>query len=277
MSRPSDGSVIGRPMPRKDSVASSGDRVRDLHGDDDDQRRQAVRQQVAEDDVAVAQGQAARRLDIFLAPLDQRRAAHGARVIGPLHRHQGEDDLARARAQHREQDERHQDGREAELDVDDAHDQPVDAAAEIGRRQADRGADQHGDHGAHHADAERDAQAVEDAREHVAALVVGAEPERVARHRLAARRHAAVHDVELVKVVGVLRRDQRRRQRGDDDQDEQRQAGQRQPARREIRNEAPERRLDLRRRPAFGRSCPTTVAMAQPFASASRTRGSSTE
>ena len=54
----------------------------------------------------------------------------------------------------------------------------IDAAADIGGDQAERGADDAGDQRRADADAEDDAQAVEDAGQHVAALVVGAEPDR---------------------------------------------------------------------------------------------------
>ena len=94
------------------------------------------------------------------------------------------------------------------------------------------------------ADAETDAQPVEDRRQHVAALVVGAEPERPAGGRLGPRRQPAVHDVELREVVRVLRRDQRREQREQQDHAEQHEAEHRDRIRDEIRRDPPERRLD---------------------------------
>ena len=192
ISRPSDGSVTGTPRPRKDSVASSAmaratctvattiSGGRQLGS----RWRNTMR--------ARRQREAARRLDVFLAPLDQRRAAHGARVVGPLHRDQRDDDLVDALAQDREQDQRDQDRRERQLDVDDAHDQRLDPAADIGRDQArPRCRWRARSPCSIDADAERDAQAVEDRRQHVAALVVGAEPERAAGRAPASRRQLA--------------------------------------------------------------------------------------
>ena len=119
--------------------------MRDLHGRDHDQRRQAVRQQVAEHDARLRQREAARRLDIFAPLLDQGGAAHGARVIGPLDDDERDDDLVDAAAEHGEQHERDEDRREGELQVDDAHDDRLDPPAGIGREHADRGADRAGD------------------------------------------------------------------------------------------------------------------------------------
>ena len=48
---------------------------------------------------------------------------------------------------------------------------------------------------------EADPQAVENAGEHVAALVVGAEPEGHAGHALPAGRELRIHDVELREIV----------------------------------------------------------------------------
>jgi hypothetical protein len=66
-----------------------------------------------------------RRLDIFAPALDQGGAAHGAGVVGPLHDDQRDDDLVDALAEERREDQRDEDGREGELQVDDAHDQRV--------------------------------------------------------------------------------------------------------------------------------------------------------
>ena len=67
------------------------------------------------------------------------------------------------------------------------------------------------------ADAEAGAQPVEDRRQHVAALIVGAEPIGPAGRRVLARRQAPVEQIERGEVVGVLRRDQRREDRDHQD------------------------------------------------------------
>ena len=166
------------------------DGVRHLQRADHDERRQAVRQQVAEEDACLAKSEAGRRLDVFLALLDQGRAAHGAGEQRPLHQHQGEHHLADALADEREHHQRHEDGREAEHQVDEAHDQRVDAAAEIGGDQAERRPDPERHDAADDADREARAQAVDHGRQHVAALSVRAEPIGAARHALRARRRA---------------------------------------------------------------------------------------
>ena len=63
-----------------------------------------------------------RGIDVFLALLDERGAAHRSRVIGPLHRDQRDHDLVDALAEHREQHQRDEDRRKRKLQVDDAHD-----------------------------------------------------------------------------------------------------------------------------------------------------------
>jgi hypothetical protein len=70
--------------------------------------------------------------------LDERGAAHGPRVVRPLHGDERGDDLARALPQHGDQDQRDQDRRERELDVDDAHDERLDAAADVRGREPHR-------------------------------------------------------------------------------------------------------------------------------------------
>ena len=69
----------------------------------------------------------------------------------------------------------HQPG-ERQEDVGDPHQHLIDPAAEIARAGADQEADAGDDHGDQHDDVERRARAVDDAREDVAAEIVGAEP-----------------------------------------------------------------------------------------------------
>ena len=82
-------------------------------------------------------------------------------------------------------EERDQDRREGELHIRDAHDDRIDAPARIARDEAERDADRAAEQDAEDADQQRDAQAVEDRRPQIAALIVGAEQE--ARHRLRPR------------------------------------------------------------------------------------------
>ena len=71
--------------------------------------------------------------------------------------------------------QRDQDRRERQHDVADAHDEGIDLAADKARQQAEADADDHRQHDRRQADEHRDARAVHDGREDVAALVVGAE------------------------------------------------------------------------------------------------------
>jgi hypothetical protein len=74
----------------------------------------------------------------------------GAGVVRPLHRHQRDDDLVHALAQHREQHKGDQDRRERQLDVGDAHDHRVGEAAEVRRGETEHQADREGEERARH-------------------------------------------------------------------------------------------------------------------------------
>src|SRR4030095_16737229 len=100
-------------------------------------------------------------------------------------------------------------------------------------------------------------------------------PERAARRGVAAGRGLAVHHVELREIVGILRRYERREDRGQHDQPEQHEAENRDGISEEIRSDPRERRLHLAR---LDRSfCRRFDDDAHPLASVSRTRGSSAE
>jgi hypothetical protein len=64
---------------------------------------------------------ALRGLDVFPLALRQGRAARHAREGRPLHDDQREDDLVDAAPQHREQDQRHEDRREGQVQIDEPH------------------------------------------------------------------------------------------------------------------------------------------------------------
>src|SRR5918999_4906818 len=107
------------------------DGVRGLQGADHDHRGDHIGQEMAKDDARGRQGKAMRGLDVLLAPLDERRAAHGARVVGPLHQDQRDHHLVRAAAEDRHQDQRDEDGGEGELGIDQAHDERLEPAAAV--------------------------------------------------------------------------------------------------------------------------------------------------
>src|SRR5687768_14125541 len=104
------------------------DGVRRLQRADHDHRRNHVRKQVSEHDAPRGQGEAVRGLDVFLAPLDQRRAAHGARIVGPLDEDQRDLHLVGAAAEDRDEDQRHQDRGKRKLQIDESHDERIDPA-----------------------------------------------------------------------------------------------------------------------------------------------------
>ena len=167
--------MIGTPSPRNDSVASSAmaDAICSVATTTSGGRQLGSRCRNTMRDVDSPEP--ASGFDVVLLPLDQRRRADGARVVGPLHGDQRDHDVAETGMQEREQDQRDQDRRERQLQVRDPHDHRVDAAAGVARDEAERDADDGRDDGRHDTDRDADAQAEDDGRQHVAALAVGAE------------------------------------------------------------------------------------------------------
>ena len=111
------------------------------------------------------------------------------RCPGPEHEH--------------ERDHEHEE-REGDDDVDEAHHDGVDEAPVVAGQAAERRADaERAEHGEER-DEQIDAAGVDEAREHVAAELVGAEPVRAAGVRVG---------VQQVLRVGVVARDQRRCER----------------------------------------------------------------
>ena len=108
----------------------------DLDSRDDDQRRKCIRQKMAEHDARVRECEPARGINIFAPALDQCGAAYGPRVIGPLHANKRDHDFVDALTEDGNQDERDQNGRKRELNIDEAHQGGIDPAAEIGRDHA---------------------------------------------------------------------------------------------------------------------------------------------
>ena len=225
-----------------------------------------------ENDARRRQGEAIRRLHVFLALLHERGAAHGPRVVRPLHGHQRGDDFAGSLPQHGDQDQRNQDRRERKLDVDDAHDQRLDAPADVCGGESHREPDDECEHRCDDTDAEADPETVENRRQHVASLVVGAQPKGAARGGGRSGRQPAVHHVELRQVVRILRRDQRGEERKKQNQTKQREPEHGDRIRDKIVDDALERRFDGGRR---HNDFPGTSL--HPLLSAKRTRGSSAE
>ena len=157
--------------------------------------------------------------------LDHGRGAHRAGILHPFIDRDGEDQDHRCPCQHHvgaelgprnaADQQRHEDGREGDEHVGDAHDDAVDHTAEITGDQAEHDAEGGGEQHRADADQHRDAQAEQDDRDEVAALIVGAEQEA----RIAAihegRRNFHVHQRIGRDVARIHRRDHR----GEDHQD----------------------------------------------------------
>ena len=101
-----------------------------------------------------------------------------------------------ALAQHRDHHHRQHDDGKRQHDVDNALDPVVDAAAEIAGRRAQQRAQRAAGNGRQDADRQRRARAVDDAREDVAAVLVGAEPV------LRARRRQHRCEIDRLGIVG---------------------------------------------------------------------------
>ena len=87
-------------------------------------------------------------------------------------------------ARHAVDQQRHQDGGKRELHVGDAHDDAVDPSARIAADQPERDAQDHGEQHRGKAHQQRDARAIQDGRQDIAALVVGAQHEERCCRRL---------------------------------------------------------------------------------------------
>ena len=189
------------------------------------------------------QRRGARGLHVILLPLGGRGAIGGAGEIGVLRRHQRDDQRHLPLPQHRHQHQRQQDGREGQLQIHHAHDRLLDPAAGIRRQDAERGAERHCHRPRRDAHLQGDPQAVEDRGEQVAPLRIGPEPMHIPARTHEARRAPRIAQVQIRQVVGILRRDPGRQQRGRDHQQDHGERDDRDPA---LPILAPERRHQTR-------------------------------
>ena len=144
----------------------------------------------------------------------------GAGKIRVLRRYQRRDQLPFPLPEQRCKHQGQQNGGKRQLQIDDAHDQRLDAPAdEAGQRPQCR-AKGECDRAGHQADLNRDSQAVNDGRKQVPPLCIRAEPVRVAVAPDKAGGTARIGEHELRQIVRILRRDQRRGHRDQDDQRE---------------------------------------------------------
>ena len=159
-----------------------------------------------------------RRLDV-LALLDRQcLAADDAADGRPAEEDDDPDRHCEARADERDQRDREQQEREGEDHVHRTGQEGVDGTTEVARRHPDQHADRAGERARDNARDQRDASAVGDTNEHVAAEVVGAEPERRARPVRQAGGGQPSGQMLIVRPVPSDVRDQRRQDREQGDQ-----------------------------------------------------------
>jgi hypothetical protein len=155
-------------------------------------------------------------MDIKLVAHRHHRATHDACVPREPGNGEGEHGVEQSRAESRGDRDRQQQRRKGEEHVGDAHDDVVDAPAEVSGHQTDRDADQQRDKDDGNGDVERSARTVDHARENVATQRVGAEPV------LGAGRLQLVAEVHPRRLVGG---DPGREDGAEDDHAEEREPG----------------------------------------------------
>ena len=185
ISVPSEGCVGRHADAEEGQRGLDDDRDADVDGRDHEHRPGHVGQHVVQQDGQGTAADDARGLHVLLVALDQRRAAHGAGVVHPLRQADREDEDGdrdgvvgpggQRDARHAVDEKRDQDGGEGELHVGDAHQDRVEPPAEVAGEQPEEHAEHHREQHRGEADRERDAGPVQDRRQHVPALVVGAE------------------------------------------------------------------------------------------------------
>src|SRR3954447_12005178 len=181
---------------------------------EDQYERDDVRKDVPQHHAAVPVAERLRREDVLPTLREHRVPARDARVADPAREPDRDEHVEDARPQHRDDRDHQDEEREREEEVDDAHDHRVDPTADVPREEADRGPDDQRHARGPEGDQQVDAPAVEDAREHVAPELVGAQWVTGGERR--------GERVERVEGVRVVRRQQRRRERRHDHDPEDR-------------------------------------------------------
>ncbi len=147
-----------------------------IERDEHDQRADGVRDDVAREDAGRLEADDDRGLHIFLRTLHEHETVREPREFRPPDDQHGDDGVGRADAERGRDGERQDDRREAQDEVGEAHDQLFAAPAHEGGGAAEERAEGRADDHHHEAGDERDAAAVEQARQHVASELVRAEP-----------------------------------------------------------------------------------------------------
>ena len=107
-------------------------------------------------------------LDVIRVLDLQGLAAHLARIARPVEQADDDDDILEARPIGRCEHDRDKHRRHGKKGIDNAHQHNLDIAAEIARREADKGANGTRHQDCHQGHAERHARAIDDPCEHIA-------------------------------------------------------------------------------------------------------------
>ena len=162
---------------------------------------------MSQDDARIRSADGARAGHILALADDERGSAQQACEDRRVDDRDRDRRARRMRAEHGDDADRQQHHREGEEHVHEAHDDAVEPAAVVGGEKTERAAGDERDADRERAGGKRRAVAVEDAREHVAAELVGAEPVKRARPSQAPR-HALRHRI-VRRKPGRCDRDQR--------------------------------------------------------------------
>ena len=187
---------------------------RQADGADDQHRPHHIGQHVAQQDDEGIDPQDAGGGHVILLPLDHGGAAHGAGKLGPVGQADcqdqhpdgcafllvGRDEAAR----HAEDQQGNQDGRKAQLHIGDAHDDGIPDAAQIAGDQAQPDPHDHGEQRGREADKQRNPRAIHNGREHIAALIVGAQNEVASGKGVGVGRREAVHQIQGCRIERVI-------------------------------------------------------------------------
>ena len=171
------------------------------------------------DQPPVRGAQRARRDDEFGLLELQHLAARQARDVGPLRQGEGDDDRTYARGQHQDEQADPDQQRNRDHDVDEAHDDHVDAAAIETREATDQDADHHLRQRRREPDGERHARPEPDREPDVASERIGAEPVLQPRQLIGRKQ------IGLIPRLGGEHGGQDGKQREQDEQDDARQGG----------------------------------------------------
>ena len=165
---------VAQPDEREERLRE--DRARDSEGCCDQHRRHRVLEDVAEDDPSLRDPEGARRHHVVRVAVPQELSANQSRDARPAHDadadHDHEDG---ARLEHGDDREQQEHAWDADHHLHDEQDEQVGLAAQEAGQAPQDDADRAIDRDRDDADRQRDARAVQDAREDVAAVVVGAE------------------------------------------------------------------------------------------------------